>query len=53
MLPLPLARMPADEHERRRLAEPLNGTRVRADQETGRNAALAILRESSASDVPR
>src|SRR5213076_138893 len=33
MLALPLARVAADEHERRRLAEPRNRTRVRADQE--------------------
>src|SRR5688500_5725092 len=33
MLPLPFARMAADEHERRRLAEPLNHTRVGADQQ--------------------
>jgi hypothetical protein len=33
MLPLPLARMAADEHERCGLAEPLNHTRVGADQE--------------------
>src|ERR687891_1687280 len=33
MLPLPLARMAADEHERLRLAEQLDGARVRADQE--------------------
>src|SRR2546430_17060704 len=33
MLPLPLARMAADEHERRRPAEPLDGTCVGADQE--------------------
>src|SRR6266516_1331616 len=33
MLPLPLTGMAADEHERRGLAEPLDGTRVRADQE--------------------
>jgi hypothetical protein len=33
MLPLPLARMAADEHERRRLAQPLDGPRVGADQE--------------------
>jgi hypothetical protein len=33
MLPVPLARMAADEHERRRLAEPRNRPRVRTDQE--------------------
>src|SRR5882724_2639513 len=33
MLPLPLARVAADEDERRRPAEPLDGTRVGADQE--------------------
>src|SRR5206468_3097295 len=33
MLPLPLARVAADEDERRRLAEPLDRTRVGADQE--------------------
>ena len=33
MLPLPLARMAADEHEWRRRAEPRDGTRVGADQE--------------------
>src|SRR5213592_396963 len=33
MLPLPLARVAADEHERRRAAEPLDCTRVGADQE--------------------
>jgi hypothetical protein len=33
MLPLPLARMAADEHERRRRAEPRDRTRMGADQE--------------------
>src|SRR5204862_5714449 len=33
MLPLPLARMAADEHERRGLAERLDRARVGADQE--------------------
>jgi hypothetical protein len=33
MLPLPLARMAADEHERRRPAEPRDRMRVGADQE--------------------
>jgi hypothetical protein len=36
ILPLPLARMAADEHERCGLAEPLDRTRVRADQKRGR-----------------
>src|SRR6266511_5357419 len=51
MLPLPLARMAADEHERRRAAEQLDSARVGTDQERqalDRSVATDIEEDRSA-----